>query len=87
MYTYSPPLYQLSYGEIGLGVCTAITPHTHTPHNPKIATPERFELSRAEPTNLAGWRLNHSAKVPLTGYPAVKMQKTPRRGIEPRASA
>lgn len=29
----------------------------------KNTTPERFELSRAEPIDLAGQRLNHSAKV------------------------
>ena len=28
------------------------------------STPERLELSRAEPNSLAGCRLNHSAKVP-----------------------
>ena len=29
----------------------------------KVTTPVGFEPTRAEPTNLAGWRLNHSAKV------------------------
>ena len=31
----------------------------------KNSTPEGFEPSRAEPINLAGLRLNHSAKVSL----------------------
>ena len=31
----------------------------------KVATPTRFELVRAEPTHLAGERLNHSAKASL----------------------
>ena len=29
----------------------------------KNSTPERFELSRGDPIDLAGQRLNHSAKV------------------------
>ena len=29
-------------------------------------TPTGFEPARVKPTNLAGWRLNHSAKVSLT---------------------
>ena len=29
-------------------------------------TPTGFEPVRAEPTNLAGWRLNHSAKVSVS---------------------
>ena len=31
----------------------------------------RFELTRENPTGLAGQRLNHSAKVSTTGYSAV----------------
>ena len=45
-------------------------------------TPAGFEPARAEPNSLAGCRLNHSAKVSC-----IKIFLTPRRGIEPRASA
>ena len=31
----------------------------------KVASPERFELSRGNPMYLAGTRLNHSAKATL----------------------
>ena len=31
----------------------------------------RFELTRENPTGLAGQRLNHSAKVSTTGYSAI----------------
>ena len=48
----------------GLELESSALDHSATkPLRYKIATPGRFELPRAEPTNLAGWRLNHSAKV------------------------
>ena len=34
--------------------------------NKKMSTTTRFELVRAEPSNLAGYRLNHSATLSLS---------------------